>query len=200
MSSCYFLGPSPAKRLAERPASFDAVIVPGLPLQNGKWDTLLKTRIMWSLYLYKKGIARNIIFSGAAVHSPYTESKAMAVYARSLGLDAEHIFLDTLAEHSTENVYYSYQLSKKLGFKSLAIATDPFQCFMLDNYCKKNFSTKLYLLPVVYDSIRSYMATEPDIDMHAAYVNNFVSLEERSNYLQRLKGTLGNNIKTAGRQ
>jgi len=196
-TSCYFMGPKPAKRLkhAVAHAPFDAIIVPGLPLTGGKWDTLLKTRIMWSLYLYKNGIARNVIYSGNAVHSPYTESKAMAIYAEALGISKEHIFIDTLAEHSTENVYYSCKLAEQLGFRSLAIATDPFQCFMLDKYCRKHIEEKIYLLPVVYDSIKTYMNTEPAVNTGSAFVPGFIPLENRTSYMQRLNGTRGHNIK-----
>ncbi|MEO6833888.1 MAG: YdcF family protein, partial [Chitinophagaceae bacterium] len=112
-SSCYFLGPSSKARFskAKRNAPYDAAIVPGLPLKNGNWDTLLKARILWSVYLFKAGIVRNVIYSGSAVYSPYKEGKAMAIYAQALGIPSEHIYVDTLAEHSTENLYYGYELA-----------------------------------------------------------------------------------------
>lgn len=196
LSSCYFLGPSSRKRLAmtELTGPIDVAIVPGLPLKNGQWDTLLKTRILWSVYLYKKGIVRNIIYSGSAVYSPYTEGKAMAIYAEALGIPKEHIFIDTLAEHSTENVYYSHQLAQTLGFKSMAIATDPFQCAMLHRFTKKTVAP-LYFLPVVYDSIQWMEYMNPKVDLQSCYVENFVSLNERENYRQRIKASRGGRVK-----
>ncbi len=197
-SSCYFIGASPAKRLQKSATHqpFDAAIVPGLPFKNGKWDTLLKTRILWAVHLYKKGIVRNIIFSGNAVYTPYKEAKAMAIYARALGVDSAHIFTDTIAEHSTENVFYSYNIAKQLGYKKLALATDPFQCYMLNKYCKKKYKDEIYLLPVVYDSIASMTHQEPGVDTKPAFVNNFIPISEKQTTRQRIKASRGKNIST----
>jgi hypothetical protein len=44
------------KALAAAP--FDVIIVPGIPFQDQDWTSnLMKDRVVWSLYLYKKGIA-----------------------------------------------------------------------------------------------------------------------------------------------
>ena len=72
---------------------FDAIIVPGVPFENNLWDRTMKGRVYWSKYLYDKGIAMNIIYSGAAVYSPYYEGKIMALYAAALGIPATHIHL-----------------------------------------------------------------------------------------------------------
>ena len=181
--------------MAEAAGAIDVAIVPGLPFKNGKWDTLLKTRILWSLYLYKKGIVKNIIYSGNAVYTPYIEGKSMALYAYALGIDTAHIFIDSLAEHSRENLYYGYKLAKKLGFNKIAVATDPFQCFMLYKFSKKHFNTRFYFLPVIYDSVAAYTDLEPEVDTKPAFVNNFISIENRLNYTDRLKGTMGKEIK-----
>src|SRR3569833_1229505 len=162
-SSCFFIGPSHLKRLqmAKRSGTIDVAIVPGLPFKNGHWDTLVKSRILWSLYLYKAGIVKNIIYSGNAVHSPYVEGKTMALYADAIGIDPKHIFVKTKTEHSTENLYYGYKLAKQLGFETMAVATDPFQCYMLYKFSKKHFNTRFQILPIIYDSIQAYTNLEP---------------------------------------
>lgn len=197
LSSCYFLGPSANTRYkrAAKVAPIDVAIVPGLPLKNGKWDTLLKARILWSYFLYKKGIVRNIIYSGNAVYSPYKEGKGMATYAVALGIPREHIFVDTLAEHSSENLFYSYKIARAKGFKSIAIATDPFQCAMLYRFSKKNFETAFYFLPIIEDSINSLSYLNPDIDTSTAYTQDFVPISQRENYRQRIKASRGSKIK-----
>src|SRR5438067_574875 len=63
--------------------SFDAIIVPGVPFENGRWSQTMKSRVGWSYYLYRKGIAKNIIYSGAAVYSPYVEARIMALYGEA---------------------------------------------------------------------------------------------------------------------
>ena len=99
--SCFFLGPSPRKRLliAESVKPIDIAIVPGLPLYHGKWDTLLKSRLLWSAYLYKKGIVSNVLYSGNAVYTPWVEGPSMALFANQLGVPNDHIVIDTIAEH-----------------------------------------------------------------------------------------------------
>ena len=173
----------------------DVAIIPGMPFKNGQWDTLLKARILWSVYLYKKGVVKNLIYSGNAVYTPYKEGKCMALYAQSLGIDPAHIFIDTLAEHSTENLYYGYKLARSLGFSKIAIATDPFQCYMLYNFSKKHFNSKFYFLPVIYDSIVRYNLPDPIVDTRTAHVDSFISIENRLNYKDRFKGTMGKGIK-----
>ena len=140
--SCFFLGPTPRKLLhnAELAKPIDIAIVPGLPLYNGKIDTLLKSRLLWSHYLFKKGIVSNVLYSGNAVYTPWVEGPTMALFANQLGIENKNILIDTIAEHSTENLFYGYHQAKKMGYKTIAIATDPFQCAMLHKYAKKNFN------------------------------------------------------------
>lgn len=197
LSSCFFLGPSPKKRLQKiaeiKPV--DVVIVPGLPLYQGQWDTLLKTRMLWSEFLIKKGYARYVLYSGNAVYTPWMEGPSMALIAQKLGIDSTQILVDTMAEHSTENLHYSYLIAKAKGFKRIAVATDPFQCAMLHKFAKKNFEEEIYFLPVIYDSIKVRTGVEVYIDTTLTKKKNFRSLEERQGYKDRLKGTRGKQIK-----
>jgi uncharacterized SAM-binding protein YcdF (DUF218 family) len=177
-----------------RKMQFDAIIVPGIPFKNGSWDSVMKARVIWSWVLYNRGIAKNIIYSGDAVYSPYKESVIMGLYAEKLGIPKEHIFCDTQAKHSTENIYYSYLLAKGLGFKSLALATDPFQSFLLKSYTRRRFGTPIYHLPFVTDTIAKYNYLNPEINPDAAKVNEFLSIREKESFGKRLKGTFGRGI------
>lgn len=174
--------------------TFDAIIVPGVPFRNGRWDSIMKGRVLWSYILYKNGITRNVIYSGAAVYSPYYEAVIMGLYGQQLGIPAEHIFYDTLAEHSTENIYYSYELARRQGFKSIALATDPFQAKMTRSFSRKKFETPVVLIPFVEDSLKQYNHLEPVIDPAPAFKENFVSITERQGLWKRVKGTFGKYI------
>ena len=70
-------------------------------------------------------MTKNIIFSGGAVYTKYTESAIMKLFAIEMGIPEENIFIEERAEHSTENVFYSYYIAKDLNFKKLAVASDP---------------------------------------------------------------------------
>jgi len=173
---------------------FDAIIVPGVPFKNGNWDSVMKARVIWSYVLYKEGYAKNVIYSGAAVYSPYYEGIIMGLYAEKLGVPRAHIFYETKANHSTENVYYSYLLAQKEGFRSIAFATDPFQSSMLRKFTRKRFATHIYHLPFVSDTVERYNNLNPTIDPTPARADNFVSITKKESFWQRLRGTMGKDI------
>lgn len=179
------------KGLKDQP--YDAVIVPGFPYNGAPWHMVLTMRIHWAKYLYDHGYTKNIIFSGAAVATPYVESKVMAYYAEALGIPKAHICTEEKAQHSTENVYYSYRLAKEKGFKKLALATDPYQTSYMRKFIKK-FELPIGQLPTVIDTLKVLDKYEPVIDPKPALVNNFVKLSDRENFFQRFKGTMGKYI------
>jgi uncharacterized SAM-binding protein YcdF (DUF218 family) len=173
---------------------FDVIIVPGIPCDGGKWGFVMKWRVYWSVYLYKTGITKNIIYSGGAVYTPYTEAVIMALYAEKLGIPKEHIFIETKAEHTTENLYYSWELAKEQDFKTIGFATDPFQSILIEPYIKK-FDLDVKLIPSVI-SIMEYLQTEDfDIESYKAYTLNFKSIREKFSEEQRLFNSKGGRIK-----
>ena len=172
----------------------DAVIVPGVPFNNGSWDSVMKGRVLWSYILYKNGYTRNVIYSGSAVYSPYYEGIIMGLYAEQLGIPRAHIFYETQARHSTENVYYSYLMAQKQGFKSIALATDPFQSSLLRSFTRKRFESKIYHLPIIADSLALYSHLDPKIDPRHAAADSFISITQKESLWKRLHGTMGKDI------
>lgn len=172
---------------------YDAIIVPGVPYTEEGWSNLMKARVYWSYYLVRQGLARNIIYSGSAVYTPYVEAQIMAEYAKALGLPGEIIHVETEAEHSTENLYYGYRLSKKLGFAAVALATDPFQTAMLRSFSRKK-NIPVGFLPMDFKVIDSIALADPEIDPTAAKVPDFVPLPDREGFFRRFRGTQGKNI------
>ena len=173
---------------------YDAIIVPGYPHNGESWDRVVQMRVYWAKYLYDKGYAKNIIFSGGAVATKYIESRIMAYYAHALGVRSENLFTEERAEHSTENVYYSYRLAKENGFKKIALATDPFQSRYMQKFSKK-FELPINFLPMVIDTLKTFSMEEPAIDPKPAIQEGFVKLSDRENFFERFRGTLGKNIK-----
>ena len=196
--SCSYSNKTSKKLLEDSKTKvYDVVVVPGVPLENGKWSRTMKGRIYWAKYLYDQGITKNIIFSGSAVYTPYYEGVIMALYAIALGVPQEHVFYETQAEHSTENIYYSYKKAKELGFNKIALASDPFQTKSLRKFARKKLSGDVGMLPMVMDTMKLLEAAmiDPVIDIQKAYNNNFISIKKRQGFFKRLKGTLGYNIK-----
>ena len=67
-------------------APYDAIIIPGVPHDGVSWSPTMNIRISWANFLFKKGIANNIIFSGGAVYTKFSEAKIMAEYGKALGV------------------------------------------------------------------------------------------------------------------
>lgn len=177
---------------------YDIVIVPGVPFEDSAWSWVMKGRVYWSKYLYDKGITQNVMYSGSAVYTNYIEADIMALYAEKLGIPGGHIYMETHAEHSTENVYYSYKMARKLGFERIALATDPFQAKMLKRFTKKILSPDVGIIPFVADTLEALQPTmiDPEIDYQKAFVKDFTPLPERENWWQRFRGTRGLDIDT----
>lgn len=194
--SCLLFRPS-AKKLTKRAkkahTQYDAIIVPGVPFNEPTWDVTMQMRVLWAVHLYQRGITKNIIMSGGSVYSPYVEAEIMKLYAIKLGVPANNILVDSIAQHSTENMWYSYLLGKKNGFETMALATDPFQTRMLYRFGKKKLKTVKFL-PVIFDTLRTLNQTTPQIDYLPYKINNFKSIVETQSKWYRLRGTMGRHI------
>jgi uncharacterized SAM-binding protein YcdF (DUF218 family) len=198
LGGCAMFRPSPAKLFAKAVVDkpYEVVIVPGMPYDGKEWSSLMKARLRWSNYLLREGIANHVIYSGGAVYTPYVEAKAMALYAEALGVPKEKIYLETQAEHSTENIYYSYRLAEKLGFTKIAYATDPVQSAMLMGFSRRRFTLPITHIPFLVDTLAQMdvVSFNPVIQADSAYVDHFVSVVKRKSIWQRLKGTFGRGI------
>lgn len=195
--SCTFFRPQPTTlfKRALKNQPYDVIIVPGCPFDGNDWSIAMKGRVIWADYLIKKGIARNVIFSGGAVYSPYVESKIMALYAEALGTPKEKILTEEKAEHTTENIYNSYHLAKQMGFTKIAVATDPYQSNLLMGFTKRRFKLPITHIPFIVDSLKTIDNVQPKINPESARVDNFKSIVETQTKWHRLRGTRGKNIK-----
>lgn len=199
LSSCnkYVMDKRPKKLLSkvvQARQSYDVAIVPGYPFDGQNWDKLIKARITWAYKLYNDGIVRNIIFSGAAVHTPYVEAEYMRRYAIALGIREEHTFVETKALHSTENIFYAYEMARSLGFKSIALVTDPLQSFLTSSFTFRRFRSPIQHLPFVMDTLRSYEHLDPKIDASDLKIKDFIPLKERESRWRSIRGTMGREI------
>jgi hypothetical protein len=200
VNSCAFSNRASRNLLEESMVKrYDMIVVPGVPFENGQWSSIMKGRIYWSKYLYDLGIAGNVMYSGSAVYTPYNEAGIMALYAEKIGIPRENIFTETLAEHSTENIFYSYRKAKKLGYQNVALASDPFQTKLLKTFTRKKVSDDIGLIPIVYDTLQAMEPemTDPEIDPLSAFEKDFIPLPQRENFFKRFRGTRGLDIDTS---
>ncbi|HTF18096.1 MAG TPA: YdcF family protein [Chryseolinea sp.] len=186
-----------AKKSYERATKkkpFDVIIVPGVPYEQENTTSIMTMRVLWAKQLYDSGFTKNIIFSGSAVYSPYVEGIVMKTIADSLGIPPDHTFSETKAEHSTENIYYSWKMARSMGFQKIALSTDPFQSIMLRGFIKK-YTPGITAIPVVFDRLDIKGKSLPPIDYASGYIPNFVNIKKRESFWQRLQGTMGRRVK-----
>lgn len=197
LSSCALFRPSPDKlyQRAIKNVPYDVIIVPGVPYDGKEWSPVMRNRVVWGCYLVKKGIAKHVIFSGGAVYTPYIEAKVMALYAEKIGIQKDKIFIETQAQHSTENVFNSYCLARNKGFTKIAIATDQFQSALLMGFTKRKFLLPITHIPILADTLSQIKNENFQINADSAKVENFKSILETQSKWFRFRGTQGKNIK-----
>ncbi len=176
---------------AKRDIPYDVIIVPGVPYRDAGMADIMNFRVRWAKHLIDEGIAKNVIFSGSAVYTPYVEGKIMALMGEKIGIPADRIFVEDRAEHSTENMYYGYVMAKKLGFERIAVASDQYQSFMLHELHEKFKLYDLGFIPMKISFMREADKTAIEIDPTSARVKDFVALPERQSLADRMKGTRG---------
>jgi len=180
------------------PATYDAIIVPGVPYYPDSVSAILQLRLKWSIYLYKNGYARKIIYSGADVHTPYNESRIMALIAQKNGIPKSDILCDTLAQHGTENIFYGYVLGRRNGLCSIALATDPFQSALLSffrNKMARKFKIKGGFPYMDIDlSELGNITLDLDVNDSLAINKNHKPLSEKKSRSEIFFGSIGGNI------
>lgn len=197
LTGCTISNPLRYYNAAYEKRPYDAVIVPGTPFLNGKWDRTTQGRMLWAKHLFDRGVAKNIICSGSAVYSPYQEGEIMRLYAVALGIPASNVFAETQAEHSTENLFYGYKLGRSKGFEKMALASDIFQSKLLKRFNRKmrrRIDARMDVIPMVVDTVATLDQSTPPIDPSPAYVEGFVSIVDRESKWKRFMGTLGKHV------
>jgi uncharacterized SAM-binding protein YcdF (DUF218 family) len=179
---------------AKKQIPFDVVIVPGFPYQDTGVNAIYKARVLWAKHLYDSGYTRNVIFSGSAVHTPYIESRTMKSFAIAFGIPETNVFTEEKAEHSSENIYFGWKRALELGFKKIALATDPYQSGMLQGVIDK-YTPGVMSLPIQFEKIDASRAKFYPLDMTNAKVNPFIPLNKREGFWERFRGTMGKRIK-----
>jgi hypothetical protein len=158
---------------------FDAVIVPGCPSEDdGSLSRCQMARAVWAASLWQAGWAKNFITSGSAVYSPYVEAEALAAALSELGVPAERIYLETNALHTDENMVYSMLIARRLGWRSIAVASNSaaLDCLMLRDWGQE---CRAYELDLPWVIRRHAALGRPLERVRTRRVDTFVPLKQR---------------------
>jgi uncharacterized SAM-binding protein YcdF (DUF218 family) len=120
------VGSVPTDQSCPPPQSYDVVLVPGCPSDaDGSLSFCLWRRAVWAFFVYEDGHAQEFIVSGGPVQTPWAEADMLRAAMVYLGVPAEKIQVERQALHTDENVFYSLDLARSLGWEKIAVASDP---------------------------------------------------------------------------
>jgi len=104
----------------------DAIIVLGTSIKNGEVSSVYRERINHSIYLYNKGVAEKIIFTGGlGKGQSETESSVAKKYALTKGIPNKAIITEEKSISTYENFKFTKLLMDSLGYKTALVVSDP---------------------------------------------------------------------------
>lgn len=176
---------------------YQAIIVPGAPIVKGRLNPIVLARIKWAVLLYKLKKTKKIIFSGAAVYSPYVECEIMKQIAIQNGVDSADILIENKARHSTENVFYGFLLAQKHNLNRVAVATDPMQGAMIKWFMptfKKHMGFRVDVLIFRFKYVHDFKVKHKIYKTETSFIDDFVPIQKNESLIQRIQGTFGKQI------
>lgn len=113
-------------KMNQSPYSSDAIVVfAGGVGESGRAGEGYEERVNYAVELYKKGIAKNIIFSSGA-QSVFPEPYVMKALAVSLGVPEGAIILEDKAANTYENVKKTARILESRGWKTIILVSSPY--------------------------------------------------------------------------
>lgn len=101
------------------PGPIDVGLVLGCPAApDGTASPCQLCRVDTAVALYRQGVVRNLIFSGADAHSPHVEADVMADLAERRGVPRAHVFREPRALTTWQNLRFSQRIMRAQGFRT----------------------------------------------------------------------------------
>jgi hypothetical protein len=128
----------------------DVVIVLGCPNQDDGTPAACQTeRADIAAQLMTDGYADQFITTGAAVQNQYIEAETLRDLLMERGVPSSSIFLDPLAEHTDENLYYATQIMLEHGWRSALVVSEDAGHLVNTAVCDSNCCVDLGRLTIV---------------------------------------------------
>jgi len=118
-------------------------------------NTSLRTK--HGIDLYKKGLAKKIIFSGAAAYRmPPSNAKQMKEQALKSGIKADDILMDEFSTNTHENAQFSSDIIRRNNFQKIILVTSGY------HQLRTNFEFKKTLKGNYFQIINAPVEDDPD--------------------------------------
>ncbi len=169
------------------PKKDDAIVVfAGGVGESGRAGQGYEERVQYAVDLYKKGYAKNIIFSSGFSYV-FKEPLLMKVLAISLGMPQEAIILEDKATNTFENVKLSRNIIEKNGWKEILLVSSPYhmrRVSLVFNKIAKNIKVTYVPIP------NSLFYSHPDKDMYGRRIWKRISLQQIKGVIHEYLGIL----------
>lgn len=113
-------------KVTDVPKLADAIVVlAGGVGESGKVGQGYEERVKYAVELYKKGFAKNVIFSSGYAFV-YSEPLVMKALAVSLGIPQDAVLIEDKARNTYENVKFTSEIIKGNGWKKILLISSPY--------------------------------------------------------------------------
>lgn len=148
-------------KLVQEPQNADAIVVfAGGVGESGQAGQGYDERVNYAVELYKKGYAKNLIFSTGA-RSTFPEPYIMKALAISLGIPKENILLEDMSSRTYENVKFTVEILDKRGWKKIILVSTPYHMLRSSLVFKKVAADKAVICsPIPFSKFYSRGADE----------------------------------------
>jgi uncharacterized SAM-binding protein YcdF (DUF218 family) len=110
--------------------SYDAAVVLGARASLGQPTPVFAARIDHAVDLYKRGIVRNILFTGGNEPSkPLTDSEAARDYAVRHGVPREATEVERKSRTTRENLIEAQRIVRDRGWGNVVVVSDPYHLY-----------------------------------------------------------------------
>ncbi len=115
------------------------LIILGYPADaTGQPGPILQSRLDKAIELYKNGVARKMIVTGAAVDNEFVESEVMAAYLMRMGIPTEDIFTESYARNTYENALMVSRIMKEKGYIHAVVVTSGFHRMRAETFFNRH--------------------------------------------------------------
>ena len=113
-------------KISQVPEKADCIVVfAGGVGESGQVGQGYEERVKYAVDFYKKGYAKNLIFSSGYMYI-YKEPLIMKALAVSLGVPESVIILESESRNTYENVKFTFNLLNKYGYKKILLVSSPY--------------------------------------------------------------------------
>ena len=106
--------------------NYDAILVLGCGVTNGKVSPMLKNRLDSAIKLYKNGSAKKLLMSGDHGRDNYDEVNTMKKYAIDEGVPSSDIFMDHAGFSTYDSIYRAKYI---FGIEKMIIVTQKYHLY-----------------------------------------------------------------------